>query len=56
MEEDLAQKRFVEAMIDIPGVVTMTPVSAIKIIDETPYCWTILAYNSAKDRNAKSTN
>jgi len=53
MEEDLVQKRFVEAMIDIPGVVTMTPVSTIKIIDETPYCWTILAYNSAKDRNAK---
>ena len=29
----------------------MTPVTAIKIIDESPHCWVIIAYNSNEDDN-----
>jgi hypothetical protein len=40
-------------MLKIPKTVMVTPPTAVKIIDETPYCWTILTYNSNQDLNLK---
>ena len=53
MESDKVRKKFVEKMINIPKTIIVTPPTAVKIIDETPYCWAILAYNSNKDHNLK---
>lgn len=40
------QANFVDYMINIKNAIALTPQTAIKILDETPYCWVILAYNS----------
>merc|ERR1711973_1034605 len=53
MESDRVRLRFVESMLSIPNSVIVTPPSAVRIIDETPYCWHILAYNSDTDHNLK---
>ena len=53
MESDRVRKRFVESMMSIPRTVIVTPPTAVKIIDETPYCWAILAYDSNNDHNLK---
>ena len=40
------QNNFVDHMINIKKTLAVTPKTAISIIDETPYCWVILTYNS----------
>ena len=33
-------------MINLDSTIPLTPPTAIEILDETPYCWVILTYNS----------
>ena len=40
------QANFVNFMINLDSTIPLTPPTAIEILDETPYCWVILTYNS----------
>jgi len=33
-------------MINVKNAIAINPQTAINILDETPYCWVILTYNS----------
>ena len=36
-------------MINLPNVVPITPDTAFAILDDSPFCWAILVYNSNKN-------
>ena len=40
------QADFVTQMINIPNTIPLTPDGAFDIMDDSPFCWAILAYNS----------
>jgi len=48
-----SRKKFVEEMINIKTVIPITPVEAIHILDNSPHCWILMAYNSYEDDNLK---
>ena len=38
-------------MLNINNVVPLTPVSAFQIMDDVPYCWIILCYDSNSEHH-----
>merc|ERR1719447_1170937 len=48
-----SRKKFVEEMINLKTVIPITPVEAIHILDNSPHCWILMAYNSYEDDNLK---
>jgi hypothetical protein len=40
------QLEFINSMINIPETIPLTPDAAFSIMDESPFCWVVLAYNS----------
>jgi len=53
MKHVSSRKKFVEEMINIKTVIPITPVEAIHILDNSPHCWILMAYNSYEDDNLK---
>ena len=47
--ENPAVSNFLDEMINIKNSVTITPASAVTLIDDSPYCWVFLAYHSKYD-------
>jgi len=42
---------FIDSMININNSVPVTPSTALMHIDDSPYCWVILAYHSELDHH-----
>ena len=49
LDHNLMQAEFVSKMINVPNVIPITPDTAFAILDDSPFCWAILAYNSDKN-------
>lgn len=45
------KSNFVNKMLNINNVVPLTPVSAFQIMDDVPYCWIILCYDSNSEHH-----
>lgn len=49
LNENRTQSYFVSQMINVPNVVPITPDTAFTILDDSPFCWAILVYDSSKN-------
>jgi len=49
------QNDFVVKMINIPDTVPLTPDNTMKFVDNSPFCWAILVYNSNHDELFEET-
>ena len=49
LDHTRSQRVFVSKMINIENTVPLTPDGAYNIVDDSPFCWAILAYNSDHD-------
>ena len=45
------KSNFVSQMVNLDNVVPLTPVSAFHIMDEVPYCWIIVCYDSNSEHH-----
>ena len=45
------KSNFVKQMVNLNDVVPLTPVSAFHIMDEVPYCWIVVCYDSNSEHH-----
>ena len=46
-------EKFIEDLFAIKGTMMITPVNAFSIVDNNPYCWVFLAYDSDNTKSLK---
>ena len=44
--EDENVENFLNKIIEIPNVLKITPINGLSLVDNSPFCWIILTYNS----------